>query len=199
MAELSVNVKGTRIHYLNNDLSEKPRIVMFHGARFNAETWNQVGTLTRLKEARIPGIAVDFPGYGKSERGRWGDLGEFIGDLLEEMGLAEAVLLGPSMGGHAVLSYAVKRGKFSGLILIGAVGVDEFEKDLGKLNGKPILLIWGSKDNVYPLSNAKKIMERMSSAKLEIIGNQHACYLDEPKKFNDTIVKFMNDLKWSPS
>ncbi|BCS91752.1 alpha/beta fold hydrolase [Metallosphaera javensis (ex Sakai et al. 2022)] len=197
MTDGFVRVKGIKIHYIDNDMSQSPRIVMFHGARFNAETWNQVGTLSQLKESGIPGIAVDFPGYGKSERGKWGNLGEFIGDFLDSMGLREPVLLGPSMGGNAVLRYAVNQGKFSGLVLIGPVGVDDLEKDLEKLNGKPVLLIWGSRDTVSPLENAKKIMSSVKSARLEIIGNQHACYLDDPKKFNETLVKFLNDLKWN--
>lgn len=114
MADYFLEVKGKKIHCLSNDLSGQPKVLLFHGARFNANTWNQVSTLKSLKEIGVPAVAVDFPGYGLSERGSWNDLSEFIKDLLQAMDLERPVLLGPSMGGNAVLKYAIKYDQVSG-------------------------------------------------------------------------------------
>jgi Predicted hydrolases or acyltransferases (alpha/beta hydrolase superfamily) len=190
-----VNVDGSRIYVIENSGKSEPNVVLFHGARFNAETWLGVGTLEALEKNDIRGISVDFPGYGKSEKGKWSDLADFVSDFLRVSGLQGSILLGPSMGGKAVLRYVIKGGRPRGLILVGAVGIDEVLSHVSSLNGIPLLLIWGREDSVSPVEDARELERRVSSAKLIFIGKQHACYLDDPEAFNEAVVEFANNLK----
>ncbi|QKQ99601.1 alpha/beta hydrolase [Metallosphaera tengchongensis] len=190
--ESFVNVRGHKIRTLTNGLGSE--VMLLHGARFTADTWEQVGTLRRLEEEGIGATAVDFPGYGKSEKGTWNDLGDFLEDLISVLGVRDPVLLGPSMAGRVALRYSLKR-EVKALILIGAVGIPEVEKELSKLNGKKILLIWGKEDSVSPVENAVKFTKLVKSAELKIIGNQHACYLDDPEGFNREVISFLKTLR----
>jgi len=188
--EKYVNVKGTKIRVIEKG-DGKP-VFLFHGARFNAETWVSTGTVDAIASAGFKAISVDFPGYGKSERGGYTVLSEFIKDLIATYGVSKAYYLGASMGGEAVLGFAVNSPeRVEGLILVGAVGVDKYREKLVYLNGKKVLLIWGENDTVAPIKNAKLILSAVQTAKLVYVGKQHACYLDDPQKFNEEVVNFL--------
>ncbi|MFP3164552.1 MAG: alpha/beta hydrolase [Acidianus sp.] len=188
-----IEVKGAKIHYLEEG-SGRP-VVLHHGARFNAYTWKEVGTISAIAEVGYRAISIDFPGFGKSEEGNFSSLSEFIGDFIDTMKLEKPILLGASMGGEAVLGYAVDHAdKLGGLILVGAVGVSSYESKLKNLDGLPILLIWGRHDTTSPKRNAELIMKYVKTAKFVNVGNQHACYLDDPEGFNSQIKDFLKGL-----
>ncbi|QIW24894.1 alpha/beta hydrolase [Sulfolobus sp. S-194] len=190
MKDNFVNVKGAKIHFIEE--GEGKPFLLFHGARFNAYTWVETGTVSSIASARFKAISIDFPGFGKSQNGDFDSLSSFIKDFMDTMNIEKAYLLGASMGGEAILGFAVDNPNMvEGLVLVGAVGVPSYESKLKNLDGKPILLIWGEKDSISPRRNAEIILNHIKSAKLIIVGKQHACYLDDAKKFNEEIVKFL--------
>jgi len=190
MKDTFIEVKGSKIHYVEEG-DGKP-FLLFHGARFNAYTWVETKTVEAIASAGYRAISVDFPGFGKSENGDFESLSDFIKDFMSTMNIQKAYLLGASMGGEAVLGFAVENPNMvEGLVLVGAVGVPSYESKLKNIDGKPVLLIWGEKDSVAPRKNAEIILSHVKTAKLIIVGKQHACYLDEPSKFNQEIVKFL--------
>ncbi len=190
MPEEFITVKGARIRVIREGQG-KP-VFLFHGARFTADTWVSTGTVKAIADAGFQAISVDFPGYGKSERGNYTILSEFIRDLVQTLGVTRAYYLGASMGGEAVLGFALNNPeKVEGVILVGAVGVDKYKEKLVYLSGKKVLLIWGKEDMVAPIKNAKLIIDSVPTAKLVYIGRQHACYLDDPEGFNKEIINFL--------
>ncbi|MCG2871601.1 MAG: alpha/beta hydrolase [Sulfolobales archaeon] len=190
MPEEFITVKGARIRVIREGQG-KP-VFLFHGARFTADTWVSTGTVKAIADAGFQAISVDFPGYGKSERGNYTILSEFIRDLVQTLGVTRAYYLGASMGGEAVLGFALNNPeKVEGVILVGAVGVDKYKEKLVYLSGKKVLLIWGKEDMVAPIKNAKLIMDAVPTAKLVYVGRQHACYLDDPEGFNKEIIDFL--------
>jgi len=190
MPEEFITVKGARIRVIREGQG-KP-VFLFHGARFTADTWVSTGTVEAIADAGFQAISVDFPGYGKSERGNYTILSEFIRDLVQTLGVTRAYYLGASMGGEAVLGFALNNPeKVEGVILVGAVGVDKYKEKLVYLSGKKVLLIWGKEDMVAPIKNAKLIMDAVPTAKLVYVGRQHACYLDDPEGFNKEIINFL--------
>jgi len=190
MQDKFVTVKGAKIHYIEEG-NGKP-FLLFHGARFNAHTWVETGTVNAIASAGFKAISVDFPGFGESENGDFESLSSFIKDFMNTMGIDKAYLLGASMGGEAVLGFAVENESMvDGLVLVGAVGVSSYRDKLKVLDGKPILLIWGEKDSVSPRSNAELILKNVKTAKLVIVGKQHACYLDDNERFNKEIIQFL--------
>lgn len=191
--EKFVQVNGAKIHYI--EAGNGKAVVLHHGARFNAHTWEETGTISAIDEVGYRAISIDFPGFGKSESGSFGNLSEFISSFIETMKLDKPILLGASMGGEAVLEYAVDNPrKLGGLILVGAVGVSSYENKLKVLDGLPILLIWGKHDNVSSKHNYELILKNVKTAKFVNIGNQHACYLDDPNGFNEQIKIFLKGL-----
>jgi len=80
-----------------------------------------------------------------------------------------------------------------GLVLIGAVGLERHAPQFKALSGKPILLVWGSEDDVSPISNAEAVLSRVGTAELVRFGRRHACYLDDPRGFTELVVGFLRD------
>ena len=190
MKDTFVEVKGSKIHYIEEG-SGKP-FLLFHGASFNAYIWVETKTVEAIASAGFRAISVDFPGFGKSENGRFASLSAFIKDFMDAMNIQKAYLLGASMGGEAVLGFAVENPDMvEGLVLVGAVGVSFYENRLKNIDGKPVLLIWGEKDSISPRRNAEIILSHVKTARLVIVGKQHACYLDDPDTFNQQIIDFL--------
>ncbi len=189
-----VEIKGKKIHFIEE--GEGDPILLFHGARFNAYTWQETGTIKAISNNGFKAIAVDFPGFGKSENIQGLELTEFIKIFMNSLKIDKATLLGASMGGEAVLGFSVNYPNLvSSLILVGAVGVKNYESNLDKIFEIPTLLIWGSNDTISPKSNYELLLKKLKNVKLKIIGKNHACYLDDPSGFNDTIVEFVKGLK----
>ncbi len=56
----------------------------------------------------------------------------------------------------------------------------------------PIILIWGRDDKDTPYAQAEKLSSLQPLAILEpIIGAGHYCFLDQPQKFREAIIKFL--------
>ncbi|AAT43573.1 alpha/beta fold hydrolase [Picrophilus oshimae] len=189
--DMYTEVHSKKVHYIESG-NGKP-FLLFHGARFNARTWEETGTIDALSGAGFRAISVDFPGFGKSDRSDQ-NLPDFINEFIDAMGLEKPIVLGASMGGEAVLGFSVKYENYSGIVLVGAVGVSQYENELNKISGKPFLLIWGKNDMVSSPANYQMLMKYNKDAKFINVGYQHACYLDDNKSFNNEIVNFAKSL-----
>ncbi len=193
MNDKNMDVNGVKIHYI--EAGEGKPVLLFHGSRFNAETWKSTGTVEAISNSGMKAISVDFPGYGSSEEGKFNSLDVFMEDLMSSMGIEQAVLLGASMGGNAVIDFAVNNPDMvAGLILVGAVGITPLSERLKILDGKPSLLIWGSQDRISSASNYRTYMKHVSNATFMNIGKNHACYLDDPEGFNRAVSEFLANL-----
>ncbi|WP_338603831.1 alpha/beta hydrolase [Sulfolobus tengchongensis] len=189
-----IEINGRKIHYIES--GKGTPMLLFHGARFNARTWIETNTVATISSLGYRAISIDFPGFGSSERIEGVTLSDFIYLFITLMGMSKVIMLGASMGGKAVLEFSLRHTDLvSALILVGAVGVDEYEDQLSKLSEIPILLIWGSHDTISPKRNYELILNKVKSAMLEIVGKNHTCYLDDPYMFNEKITKFLKGLK----
>ncbi|WP_337860765.1 alpha/beta hydrolase [Ferroplasma sp.] len=188
-----VVINDAKIHYIE-DGNGTP-FIFCHGARFNSRTYEETDTIQTVVDSGFHAISLDFPGYGKSENLSI-DMYTFLANFVDILHLPPVVILGASMGGEAVTGFATKYpDKVKGLVLVGAVGVSEFESNLSKLEGKPMLLLWGKSDAISAPDNYELLMRYNSVAQFYNIGRQHACYLDDPKGFNEKIKEFLAKLK----
>ncbi len=189
-----VTVSGKNIHYIEEGSGSKV-VLMFHGASFKAETWKEVGSLRVASEAGYRAIAVDFPGYGQSE-GKRENLSDFVGDFIASLSVREPVLLGASMGGKAVLEFALSNRKvpLKSLILVGPVGLKENQARLNQLKGVRILAIWGSEDTISPPQDNSYLLQEIGAKTAIIDGAPHACYMKEPQKFNQILYEYLTSI-----
>jgi pimeloyl-ACP methyl ester carboxylesterase len=60
----------------------------------------------------------------------------------------------------------------------------------------PVLLIWGDKDNVFPVEqHGPKLKQILPRSKLLIIkGARHPAYLDRPQEFHELLFDFIEEI-----
>lgn len=103
-------VNGIWLHYVRGGNTEAPTLVLLHGFPQNWLTWRL--TLPELME-RYQVLAVDLRGYGDSAKpaGKDGyDKGTMAADLhalLEQLGIAQPLLIGHDRGGRVARRYAL--------------------------------------------------------------------------------------------
>ena len=119
---------GVRLRAAESGPSDGRPIVMLHG--WGASLYMYRHALERFPSAGIRTIAVDLRGYGLSDKPPADDsysLKAYCDDvdgLLDELGLANAALVGQSMGGGLALRYTLARPeRVSALVLINPTGL----------------------------------------------------------------------------
>jgi 3-oxoadipate enol-lactonase len=107
-----------------------PPVVLLHPFPFARGIWSG---LTDVLATRYRVIAVDARGFGETPLGEKGyaidDLADDLAELLDELGVARAAVLGMSMGGYTALAFAVRHpGRLGALILADTyAGADSAE------------------------------------------------------------------------
>lgn len=102
-----VVVDGMRVQYL--EIGSGPVLVLLHGHEQNAASWRRImPALARTRRV----IAVSLPGHGGTDTGVDGyapgrDLGPFVTDFLDTLGIGTVDLVGHSAGGSVALHLAL--------------------------------------------------------------------------------------------
>lgn len=118
-----LDLHGDRVAY--RDAGEGEVLLLIHGMAGSSATWR--GVIPALAE-KYRVIAPDLLGHGVSDKPR-GDysLGAFavwLRDLLDELGVARATVIGQSLGGGVAMQFAYQhRDRCERLILIGSGGL----------------------------------------------------------------------------
>ena len=82
----------------------------------------------------------------------------------------------------------------AGFVAVAPVGVPNFTPQL-KTNPVPTLVLWGGRDRVLPVSQAKVLAAGFAHASVRIIdGAKHPAYLDEPVLFHEMLLRFLSEL-----
>lgn len=108
-------------------------IVLLHGLASNAGFWRyNIPELS--KHYRV--IAVDLPGYGKSQKDYYSYSMSFYAEVLknffEALNLNKVILVGHSMGGQIAITFALKyTDRISKLILADPAGIERFTRGQG--------------------------------------------------------------------
>ena len=190
----TIDVASCRLHYLEAGQAAGKDVVLLHGMKFQAATWQELGTLDKLSAAGYHPLAVDMPGFGESPACDE-EADKVLAEWITRSELDRPVLIGPSMGGRIALEFALNHpGILAGLILVGAVGVEENKERLSQLD-LPVLIVWGGEDQISPLANSDTLLENISGAKRLIIeGAPHPCYLDQADRWHTAVLDFLASL-----
>lgn len=184
------SIDSCDIHFLETGRRERPAVLLLHGMKFQAATWQQTGTLRQLAEAGFHAVAVDMPGFGRSPACPV-DQDTVLRHFVEKCG-GHAALVGPSMGGRIALEFTIHHpSSVDGLVLAGAVGVRENRERLGTVKA-PTLLVWGGDDRISPMENCELLHASIAGARKIIIdGAPHPCYLDNAEIWNRELIRFL--------
>jgi len=187
----SIDVGSCCLHCLEAGKPEGKAVILLHGMKFQAATWQQLGTLDKLAAAGYHPLALDMPGFGGSAACE-ADQDRVVAECISQAELDRPVLIGPSMGGRIALEFAVNHpGMLGGLILVGAVGVEENKERLSHID-LPVFIVWGGEDQISPLANSDTLLDKINGAKRLIIeGAPHPCYLEQPDKWHAAILDFL--------
>lgn len=128
----SVNVNGINISYMDEGKGEQI-IVLVHGLASNGGFWRyNIAELS--KQYRV--IAVDLPGYGKSDKGVYPYTMSFYADvisgLLMQLNISKVVYVGHSMGGQIGIHFSFRhKEQMEKLILVAPAGIEPFSRGDG--------------------------------------------------------------------
>lgn len=124
MSELTyLELHGDRIAY--RDAGDGPALLLIHGMAGSSDTWREI--IPQLsKQFRV--IAPDLLGHGMSAKPRGdyslGAFAVFLRDLLDELGVDRATVVGQSLGGGIAMQFAHQHRDYcERLVLIGSGGL----------------------------------------------------------------------------
>ncbi len=175
-------------------------MILLHGYSFTSDIWSDINLLGFLRSKHIPYLMLDMP-YGLKSR-----CSKKIMDPVFNIKLVNhtfniynftdnPLLIGASLGGYIALRYALEY-PVSGLMLIAPVRTsgEEFKK-LCNME-VPILIIYGTKDNIVDLDELRSFTKALRNSRLKIYENaRHPAYLDYPELFKDDLYSFYKMIK----
>lgn len=186
-----IALKSGKIHYLEAGDPENKTVLLLHGMKFTAGTWQKLGTIDLLAGAGYHAVALEMPGFGESPASGAAP-GIVLQEFFAQKGFDKPVLVGPSMGGQISLEFCLDyQYLVGGLIVIGPVGVT---KNAARLTGiaVPTLAIWGGQDTISSPEHAKIIENAIQGAQVVIFpGAPHPCYLEKTDEWHEVLLSFL--------
>jgi pimeloyl-ACP methyl ester carboxylesterase len=124
-----MDVDGIRVRCLAAGGASSP-VVLLHGGGIDSASFtysNIIGTLAEERHVFAP----DWPGYGHSDKPdlsyAMGFYIDFLGHLMDALGLERASLVGISMGGGAALGFALRSPeRVEKLVLVASYGLGSY-------------------------------------------------------------------------
>ncbi|MDX1377869.1 MAG: alpha/beta hydrolase [Anaerolineales bacterium] len=183
-------VTGKKVHYRAANTQSNQAVVLLHGASFSSRTWQEIGTLEALASAGYQAIAVDLPGFGRSENVSASPEG-WMNKLFDQLKVASPILLAASMsGGYALPFITSQPERIAGFVAVAPIGLPSYEEHFHKITA-PILAVWGENDRLIPISDAELLVNSVKQGQLIVIpGGTHAPYMSEPELFNQKLLQF---------
>jgi abhydrolase domain-containing protein 14 len=201
----TLNANGLSIRYWSGSKpdSNKASIVFFHGNAFSIDNWISIGTLDLVEKKGHVVYAIDLPAgraskSDKIEKEKPSDYVPILEEIFSKLGIGNSpiVLVGPSLGGGFALAYGLAHPEaLSALVLISPSTKSLDEEEFSKIEA-PVLLIWGDKDDIFPLNDyGMRLKSEFPHSKLIILkGARHAAYLDKPEEFHELLLDFLDEV-----
>jgi abhydrolase domain-containing protein 14 len=188
---LSVELEGHPIHGLVAGPESGRPVLLLHGAKFDSSTWRKLGTLDALAEAGYRTTALDLPGFGRSPSWR-SDPKTFLAKLLPVLGMKRPVVVAPSMSGRFAFPLILQHPSLvAGFVAVAPAGAAHFSPRLAG-SDVPALIVWGERDQVFPVAQAKLLAASFDDATVVILPEaQHPAYLDQPERFHKALLEFL--------
>ncbi|WP_239451479.1 alpha/beta fold hydrolase [Elioraea rosea] len=130
-----LEVGGTRLHVREGGRADAPAVILLHGFGASLHTWEPWAEALAATH-RV--IRYDLPGFGLSPPDPNGDYSlardvALLGALMDRLGVAEAALVGHSMGGRVAWHFAARHpARVTALVLVAPDGFASPGKSYGE-------------------------------------------------------------------
>jgi len=129
---------GLRLHMHEAGDRANATVVLLHGGGPGASAWSNFGPTLGALSDRFHVLAVDQPGFGRSTKPTEFDRQFFtysadaLAELLEQLDIAKAHLVGNSLGGGTAVRFALNHPERAGRLVLmapGGLGLNVFAAD----------------------------------------------------------------------
>lgn len=131
-----VDTRSWRLHY--NEAGSGHPVIMLHGSGAGATGWSNFAPNIPALAERFRVIALDAPGWGRSQPGlpEVYDHPNAVLELMDALGIERAALVGNSMGGSTAITFASRYpDRISHLVTMGAGSLMEIPTMFGAGDG----------------------------------------------------------------
>lgn len=138
-----VEVAGLRLHLRDTGPREAPAVILLHGFGASLHTWDD---WAEALSARFRVIRLDLPGFGLTGPDPTGDYSDarslaVLLALMDRLGLAQASLIGSSMGGRIAWTFAARHPeRVERLVLMAPDGFASFGRAYGDAPKVPVMM-----------------------------------------------------------
>ncbi len=138
-----VTLEGVRLHVRDTGPREGPPVLLLHGFGSSLHTWDQWAALLEA-DRRV--IRLDLPGFGLTGADPTGDYSDLravalLDGLMERLGVAQADVVGSSMGGRIAWRFAAERpARVRRLVLMAPDGFASAGFTYDRPAGVPLLM-----------------------------------------------------------
>jgi pimeloyl-ACP methyl ester carboxylesterase len=144
-----------------------------------------------LRAAALPGSELWITATART--GRWA--GAALGRGLAAVGLRPTTDVAEVARGYASLADSRRRAAFlatlRSVINVGGQRIDAIDR-LYLAAGIPVLIVWGARDPIIPVSHGKRAHEAIAGSRLEIFdGVGHIPQLEAPGRFIAVLERFL--------
>ncbi len=193
--EREIRLSEKKVHYLESGNAAGTTVLLLHGARYDSETWRSLSTLDLLAKEGFRVVALDLPGYGRSEVSPL-EPETFLGEAMSALGIESAVVVSPSMSGQFSFPLLIRSpDRVAGFVPVAPAGSDRYLRLLKKVK-VPTLVVWGEKDEIIPMEKSDSLVAVLEDAKRVILKDAgHPCYVEKPEEFHRELLLFLRSLK----
>lgn len=122
-----LTLHGHDVYYRRAGEGDGPVVLLVHGMAGSSSTWQSV--IDEMDE-NVTVIAPDLPGHDRSAKPRGdyslGSYASFLRDLLTELDLGPATVVGQSLGGGVAMQFAYQHAELcQRLVLVGSGGLGD--------------------------------------------------------------------------
>lgn len=184
-------------------LNSRFSVLLLHGQSFSSQTWDDLGTLKFLRSKNYDAVAIDLPGFGNSKDfdnipNTPKKRSDLLATIIGKMKIEHPVIVSPSMSGSYSLPYIFDGagGKnLRGFVPVAPVGTADYTReDYGSIRF-PTLIVIGENDQTIGKTSLQNLAKIPGCDIHMIKGAGHACYMNNPEEFHESLEKFLSKLE----